>query len=153
MEEIFLSLHSWLRWVVLGLGVYALYTNYRGWKFKLLYGGFYKRLNSWFIASLHTQLILGLIIYFGTSTMMKNILADFGASMKLAETRFWSVEHIMGMVVGIAIAQVGNIKAKLAADDAQSYKTAFIWFSVALLIIVLMIPFGIWNVERPLFRI
>lgn len=153
MEDIILSLHSWMRWVVLGLGIYALYTNYRGWKFGLLYGGFYKQINTWFIASLHTQLILGLIIYFGTSTMMKGILADFGASMKMAETRFWSVEHFTGMLIGIAIAQIGSIKAKKACDDAKSYKTAFIWFAVALFLILLMIPFGIWNVDRPLFRI
>ncbi|MBK8955031.1 MAG: hypothetical protein IPM34_05680 [Saprospiraceae bacterium] len=153
MEDLLLSLHSWMRWVVLSLGVYALYTNYRGWKFGLLYGGYYKKINTWFLASLHTQLVLGFIMYFGTSTLMKGILADFGASMKMAESRFWSVEHMMGMVVGILIAQIGSIRAKKACDGTSAFKTAFIWFGVALAIILLMIPFGIWNVERPLFRI
>lgn len=153
MYDIILSLHSWLRWLVLGLGVYALYTNYRGWKLGLLYGGIYKKVNTWFVASLHTQLVLGLVLYLGVSDMMKNILSDFGASMKMAETRFWSVEHIMGMIVGIAIAQIGSIKAKNACEPNSGYKTAFVWFSIALLIIILMIPFGIWNVDRPLFRI
>ncbi len=153
MFDAVLSLHSWLRWLVLGLGIFALYTNYRGWKMGMNYEGLYKQINTWFLASLHTQLVLGLSLYFGLSDMMKNIFADFGASMKSADTRFWSVEHIAGMVIGIALAQIGSIKAKRALDGATSYRTAFYWFTAALVLILLMIPFGIWNVERPLFRI
>jgi hypothetical protein len=72
--------------------------------------------------------------------------------MKNSELRFWSVEHMMGMIIGIAIAQIGSIKAKKQATDPLKYKTAFVWFTVALIFILLMIPFGIWNVERPFFR-
>ncbi|MCC6753761.1 MAG: hypothetical protein IT266_07230 [Saprospiraceae bacterium] len=153
MYDLVLSLHSWLRWVVLALGIYALYVNYRGWKFGLLYGAPYKRINTWFIASLHTQLVLGLVLYLGLSDMMKGILSDFGASMKNAEMRFWSVEHLTGMLAAIAIAQIGSIRAAHSCDGASAYRTAFTWFAIALALIVLMIPFGLWNVERPWFRI
>ncbi len=152
MYEFILTLHSWLRWLVLLLGILVIYGNYNGWKMSLPFEGMNKKLNTYFIASLHTQLILGLILYFGVSPMMKDILADFGGSMKNSEMRFWSVEHMMGMIIGIAIAQIGSIKAKKQATDSLKYKTSFVWFTVALIFILLMIPFGIWNVERPYFR-
>ncbi len=152
MYEFLLTLHSWLRWLVLLLGIIVIYGNYNGWKMSLPYVGMNKKLNTYFIASLHTQLILGLILYFGVSPMMKDILADFGGSMKNSEMRFWSVEHMLGMIIGIAIAQIGSIKARKQPTDALKYKTAFIWFTVAFIFILLMIPFGIWNVERPFFR-
>jgi hypothetical protein len=152
MYEFILTLHSWLRWAVLLLGILAISGSYKGWKLALPYTGMNAKINKWFISSLHTQLVLGLLLYFGMSPMMKGILADFGGSMKVAELRFWSVEHLMGMIIGIAIAQIGSIKAKRQPTDALKYKTAYVWFTVGLLIILLMIPFGIWNVERPLFR-
>ncbi len=153
MYEFILTLHSWLRWAVLLIGILSISGNYNGWKKSLAYIGLNKQLNTIFIALLHTQLVLGVLLYYGVSPMMKGILADFGGSMKVAELRFWSVEHMLGMVVGIAIAQIGSIKARKQESDAMKYKTAFIWFAIALAIIILMIPFGIWNVERPLFRL
>ncbi len=151
MYEILLLLHSWLRWLVLGAGLYAIYNNYSGWQAQRKFTESDKRINTIFIASLHTQLVLGLILYF-ISPMMDVILADMGASMKDKTSRFWAVEHFTGMVLGIIIAQVGSIKSKKQSSDTSKFKTAFVYFLIGLLIILLMIPFGIWNVERPLFR-
>ena len=151
MYEILLLLHSWLRWVVLGAGLYAIYNNYSGWQAQRKFTDSDKRLNTIFIASLHTQLVLGFILYF-ISPMMDVILADMSASMKDKGSRFWAVEHMTGMILGIIIAQVGNIKSKKQSSDTSKFKTAFIYFLIGLLLILLMIPFGIWNPERPLFR-
>lgn len=152
MYDVLMLLHSWLRWVVLALAVWTILENYKGWKSDLTYNPSVKKWNTFFIASLHTQLVIGLILYFFVSPMMQNILSDFGASMKNSETRFWSVEHIFGMILGIAIAQIGSIKSKKQATDRAKYEVAFKWFLAGFIIILLMIPFGIWNVERPFFR-
>ncbi|MBK7696353.1 MAG: hypothetical protein IPI30_19195 [Saprospiraceae bacterium] len=111
-----------------------------------------KKLNTYMMLLLHSQLVIGLALYFGVSPMMKDIMANFGGSMKDSAQRFWSVEHMMGMVIGIIVAQIGASKAKKQSTDAQKFKTGFMWFTIAILIIILMIPFGIWNVERPMFR-
>lgn len=152
MYDLLMVLHSWFRWVVLALAVWAILENYKGWKSGLAYNPSVKKWNTFFIASLHTQLVIGLILYLFVSPMMQNILSDFGASMKNSETRFWSVEHIFGMILGIAIAQIGSIKSKKQTTDSAKYQVAFKWFLAGFIIILLMIPFGIWNVERPLFR-
>ncbi len=150
MYEILLVLHNVLRWVVLGLAVYAIYNNYSGWKNERKFKAADKRANTLFIASLHSQLLIGLILYAGVSPMMEAIFADFGAAMKGKETRFWAIEHLIGMIVGIAIAQIGSIRSKKERSDTSKFKTAFAWFLIGTLIILLMIPFGIWNVERRL---
>ncbi|MGB5025721.1 MAG: hypothetical protein WBO44_10240 [Saprospiraceae bacterium] len=152
MYDLLMVLHSWLRWVVLALAVWTILENYKGWKSDLAYNPTVKKWNTFFIASLHTQLVIGLILYLFVSPMMQNILSDFGASMKNSETRFWSVEHIFGMILGIAIAQIGSIKSKKQATDSAKYEVAFKWFLAGFIIILLMIPFGIWNIERPFFR-
>ncbi len=152
MYEILLVLHSWLRWAVLGVGLYAIFNNYSGWQAQRRFTDSDKRWNTIFIATLHTQLVLGLILYF-VSPMMSVITADMGASMKDKTSRFWAVEHLTGMLLGIIIAQVGSIKSKKQSSDTSKFKTAFVYFLIGLLLILLMIPFGIWNVERPLFRI
>ena len=152
MYEILLNLHSWLRWLVLGMAVVVIYNNYNGWKSGLVYSDKDKKLNTYLMLLLHSQLVIGLALYFGVSPMMKDIMANFGGSMKDSAQRFWSVEHMMGMVIGIIVAQIGASKAKKQSTDAQQFKTGFMWFTIAILIIILMIPFGIWNVERPMFR-
>ena len=152
MYEIILLLHSWLRWAVLGFGLYALYNNYAGWQSERKFTAADKRVNTIFMSSLHLQLLIGLILYLGVSPMMEGILADFKGSMKDKNLRFWSVEHMAGMVVGIVVAQIGSIQSKKQRGDTSKFRTAFTWFLAALIIILLMIPFGIWNVERPLFR-
>jgi uncharacterized membrane protein len=152
MYEIILILHSWLRWAVLILGIYTLYNNYTGWQSERRFTDADKKINTFFIASLHTQLVLGLLLYCFLSPMMTAILADIKGSMKVKETRFWGVEHLVGMVLGIVVAQIGSIKSKKQKGDVGKFRTAFVWFLIGLLLILLMIPFGIWNIDRPLFR-
>ncbi|NOT38012.1 MAG: hypothetical protein HOP11_11595 [Saprospiraceae bacterium] len=152
MYDILLSTHSWLRWVLLLVFILVIVKSYTGWKSNRIYTPDDKKWNTILIALVHSQLVIGLILYF-TSPMMKAILSDMGGSMKDSSLRFWSVEHLFGMVLAVIIAQVGSIKAKNKTTDTGKFKTAFVYYLIALLLILLMIPFGIWNVERPLFRI
>ncbi|MBK7809834.1 MAG: hypothetical protein IPI50_01125 [Saprospiraceae bacterium] len=112
MYEVLLNLHSWLRWFVLGLAIIVIYQNYNGWKSVKVYTNQDKKLNTYLMILLHSQLVIGLLLYFGVSPIMKDILSDFGASMKNSSLRFWSIEHLFGMVLAIIIAQIGASKAK-----------------------------------------
>lgn len=151
MYNFFLITHSWLRWVVLILAVYAIFKNYEGFTSGRKWLAADKKVNTLFMSSLHLQLLIGLVLYF-VSPMVDSFLGDVKGSMKIAELRFWGMEHFMGILVGIIIAQVGSIRAKKQLSDAGKFRTAFFWFLAATIIILLMIPFGIWNADRPLFR-
>ena len=152
MYNFLLLSHSWLRWVVLILAVLAIYRNYEGFSSGRKWTATDKKFNAFFIGSLHLQLVIGLILYSGVSPMMAAIFTDMKTAMKDKELRFWSVEHITGMIIGVIIAQIGSIKAKKQSSDAGKFRTAFFWFLAAILLILVMIPFGIWNPDRPLFR-
>jgi hypothetical protein len=152
MYNILLFSHSWLRWVVLLLAVWAIYRNYEGFSSGRKWTATDKKFNTFFIGSLHLQLVIGLILYSGVSPMMAGILSDMGGAMKNKELRFWGVEHFTVMVIAIIVAQIGSIKSKKQASDAGKFRTAFFWFLAAIILILIMIPFGIWNADRPLFR-
>ena len=153
MYNFLLITHSWLRWVVLILAVYAIYKNYEGFTSGRKWLTVDKKVNTFFMSSLHLQLLIGLVLYFGFSPSVQSFMADVKGSMKIPELRFFGMEHMVGTLIGIIVAQVGSIKAKKQVSDAGKFRTAFFWFLAATIIILLMIPFGIWNADRPLFRI
>jgi hypothetical protein len=152
MYNILLLSHSWLRWVVLILAVLAIYRNYEGFSTGRKWTATDKKFNTFFIGSMHLQLVIGLILYSGVSPMMQGILADTATLMKDKEHRFWGVEHISVMIIAVLVAQIGSIKAKKQVSDAGKFRTAFFWFLAAIILVLIMIPFGIWNPDRPLFR-
>jgi hypothetical protein len=152
MYNILLLSHSWLRWVVLILAVLAIYRNYEGFSTGRKWAATDKKFNTFFIGSMHLQLVIGLILYSGVSPMMQGILADTATLMKDKEHRFWGVEHISVMIIAVLVAQIGSIKAKKQPSDAGKFRTAFFWFLAAIILVLIMIPFGIWNPDRPLFR-
>ena len=91
-------------------------------------------------------------LYLGFSPSVQTFLADMKGSMKTPELRFFGMEHFVVNLIGITIAQIGSIKAKKQLSDAGKFRTAFFWFLGAILLILIMIPWGIWNAERPFFR-
>lgn len=149
-----LLLHSWTRWLVLIFGLIALFRaigglNGRPWT-KADNG-----MGAAFVGSMHLQLLLGVLLYFGLSPWgMQAFQRLGGAVMKNPESRFWGVEHIAAMVLAAAAAQVGrSLSKKLAPTHPHlAHKRAAVWFGIALLLVLLMIPWGVWNPARPLFR-
>lgn len=152
MHTYLLYAHSWLRWAVLIIGIVAIVKSYMGWKNNEAFAAHHKRTNAFLIASVHTQLLLGFILYFGLSPMMQNIFQDFGAAMKNATSRYWAVEHITGMIVAAAIIQIGSIKSKKQATDSAKHRTAFIYFTIGYVLILLTILSAILTGKMLWFR-
>jgi hypothetical protein len=156
MYATLLLLHSWTRWLVLIFGAWALFraltADRSRWTKPDNIAG------ASFIGSMHLQLLLGLILYFGESPSGIKAFAAakaLGTSvMKDAGARFFAVEHITLMIIAVVCAQVGRSISKKTAlsDPAAAHRKALLWFGVALALVLLMIPWGLWNPARPLFR-
>lgn len=64
--------------------------------------------------------------------------------------RFFTVEHIFGMLIAIVIATIGNKKIKSAKEDNKKFKRMLTYFIISLIIIFASIPwpflknFGSW---------
>ena len=153
--SVLLVLHSWSRWLVVVFGLIALYRAYVGWTGQRRFVGADNGMGASFVGSMHLQVLLGLILYFGLSPYgLKGIenAGGMGAAMKDSALRFWGVEHITTMILAVVIAQIGRSLSKKPADAIIKHRRAAIYFGIALVLVLLMIPWGIWNPERPLFR-
>lgn len=152
MYPFILFTHSWLRWAVIIIGLVAIVKAYNGWKQSLPFTPDSKKINTFFIASLHTQLLLGFILYFALSPWTQSAFQNFGAAMKDSTTRYWAVEHITGMIVAVVIAQIGSSKSKKQIGDAQKHRITFIYFTIGYAIIFLTILSAIMTKKMLWFR-
>ena len=145
-----LLIHSWLRWVVLLLGVAAfaraLARAQRPWT------PTDQSVGRWFTITLDIQVLLGALLYFVLSPFTDEAFKDFGAAMSNSGLRYWLVEHVFGMVIGVALAHVGKARIAKASNDARRHRLAAIFYGLALLAIVLSIPWPGTPNGRPVFR-
>src|SRR5687767_133913 len=101
MDAGMMHLHNFLRWVVLIAGLAAVV----GYAMGAMKGKPYTKTPGLvFMASLHTQVLLGLFLYFAVSGLAAAFRADPGAAMKVAALRFYGVEHTLGMLVAAVLA-------------------------------------------------
>ena len=149
--SVLLLLHSWSRWLVIVFGLIALYKAFTGWQANRPFTKADNGMGAAFVGSIHLQVLLGLGLYFGVSPWgLKAMQA--GGAMADPTKRFFGVEHVAVMLLAAVVAQVGRSLSKRQTDDRRKHKKALIWFGVALLLVLIMIPWGIWNPYRPAFR-
>ena len=102
------------------------------------------------VGSLHLQALIGLLLYFVFSPITTNAFGGEVSPMKDAGIRYWAVEHIFMMVVGVIIAQIGRSKAKKKTTSIDKFKTQAIFFTIAFVLILSRIP---WTEATRLFRV
>lgn len=146
-----LTAHSWDRWVVLVMGLLLVLVGAAGWirrssDTKLLNG-----ISIVFIIALDVQLLLGFALYFIAPTTTA-FMADPGGSMPVREIRFWGVEHTFGMIVAIVLAHIGRVKIRKGKDAVSRHRAAVVFVGIALLIMLLSIPWPGLPYGRPLLR-
>jgi hypothetical protein len=98
-------------------------------------------------------LLLGLLLYLAVSPNMRAILENFGASMKEPAARFWAVEHITAMFGAIALAHVGRVLARKAKTADEKRRRLLACFGIAVLLIMIGMPWPGRPGGRPYFRL
>lgn len=125
--------HSGLRWLVLGLLLYAIF-NAIG-KNKSSYEKRDKMVNLFAMISLHIQLLLGLILYFISPKV------SFASGwMKDASLRFYGMEHLIGMLAAIVVVTVGRKLAEKQESAILKNKKIALWYVIGLVLIIASIP-------------
>jgi hypothetical protein len=144
-----LFIHSWLRYLVLGLGLLLLVGSAgglrKGWTSGL------ERLHVSFMAVLDVQLLLGLWLYLVLSPIAGAARAHMGLAMKDPQLRFFGVEHFATMLIAIVIAHIGRARSK-KKGNARS-KSVLITQCIWLLLTLAAIPWPGLDIGRPLFRL
>jgi uncharacterized membrane protein YozB (DUF420 family) len=140
MYSIVSNVHIALFVVVFILGINVIVRALRGRSSNALFTEADRKAGLFFMISLHTQLLIGLALYFFLSPITAAAFADFSAAMKDSQTRLIAVEHISVNIIAVVLATVNNAKNKKAIADAVKHKNALIFTLVALLLILSRIP-------------
>lgn len=148
MYAITLSLHNFMRWVVLIAAVFAVMRAISGWIGRTAWTPVSATPGRILTISLDIQFLLGMLLYAVLSPVTRGAFANMGAAMGTREIRFFVAEHLVFMVLALIVAHIGKVVAPKAATDALKYRRAFLWYGLSTLLILAGMPW--W---RPMFRL
>ena len=140
-----LHLHNATRWLILVAAVIAITVALVGLISRSEWGRGAKLSSLAFLIVMDVQLLIGLLLY-GVSPLVRAAMGDMSLAMADTQLRFYLVEHLLLMVVAVALTHVGYALAKRAKSARAAYQRAALFFTLALLAVVAGIP---W--DRPLF--
>ncbi|HRW75252.1 MAG TPA: cytochrome B [Saprospiraceae bacterium] len=131
MYDFLVHFHSGWRWVFLVLLVLALLNNLVKWRQNATQTAADQKWNLYAMSAAHLQLIVGFILYFISPKV------QFGSeSMSDPVLRFFLVEHLITMLVAVALITVGYSRGKRGENETARFRLAF-WFYLGGLIFVL----------------
>ena len=126
-----ISAHSGLRWIALLLLLLAIFNAFTAKDYEKKH----RLVNLFTMISFHTQLLLGLVLYF-TSDKVKFV----EGWMKIAQYRFYGMEHLAGMLLAIVAVTIGHSKSKKGVYAAAKFKAIKLWYVIALILVLAFIP-------------
>lgn len=132
--------HSGLRWVVLLLLVAAVVNALIKWRSNAAFGDSDRRTNLFALIASHTQLLLGIVLYFISPRVVFST-----ESMDNPVARFFLVEHLSLMLVALIIITIGYVRAKRASVDQTKFRLTFWFFAIGLVLILAAIPWPFQN--------
>lgn len=140
LYNVMLHVHSVGRWIVLLLLLFAIFNS-------LIAGNrpFIKsdnRLGLLLTIFADLMLLVGIYLYFVGPLGYKLIeqSGGMGEVMKNATTRFYAVEHMAGMLIAIILMHIGKAQARRPIGDKAKHRRTMIFYFLALLIILVSIP-------------
>jgi uncharacterized membrane protein len=149
MYDVILPLHSVIRWIVVVAALLTVARGIRGWLGQKAWTSQDTRLGLIFTIVFDVQVLLGIILVF-VSPSVRIGFADFGSAMGDPELRYWLVEHIPLMLVALALAHVGRSLTRKGTEPGPKHRAATIWFGLAILVVLVAIPWPFLAYGRPL---
>jgi hypothetical protein len=149
--SIVLTIHSWLRWAALLLGVTATFNAFRD------RAGTAERPRGqrwdWLLMlTLDLQVLFGLLLYFGLSPFTREAMNHLGMAMREPALRFWAITHVSMMIVALVAVRAGRVFAIGETTSRLRRNGRYICFGIAVVAMVAGVPWpGLAN-GRPLFR-
>lgn len=142
-----LATHNIMRWVTIGLAIYALVRLINGWTKNNQWASKDQRALTFFTIALDLQIMLGLLLYFVFSDLTRAAFADLASAMGNQVLRFFTIEHALIMIIAVVAVHLANAAGKKDLPGKQK------WRRITLLIIfsIILILAGIPWTSRPLF--
>lgn len=134
-------LHNLLRWIILILLLISLVSAFTK-------NARIQKTSLWLLIVAHSTLVLGIFQWLNGNWGLKLIQTNgFGEVMKDSVQRFWAVEHIAGMLIGIVLITIARGKSKRLNYSAASWL-----YLIALVVILASVPWPFREgIARPWF--
>ncbi len=148
MESLYaptLLIHSALRYALIILASVAIYKAWTGWLSNKPYTAADNKISVFLIATVHLQLVIGLLMYFFMSPYVKQGLSNMKEAMSQSLIRYWTVEHIFVMIIVVVLFQLGRTLSKKASADKSKHQRAAIFYTIAFLLAFIMSPWPFYN--------
>jgi hypothetical protein len=134
-----LHFHSVIRWVMLLLLLIAIFNSLTAGNHLFTRGD--ARTGSLLTGFADLMFLIGIVLwYFGPRGYKLIQSMGMSAAMKDPYARFFAIEHITGMVIAIILLHIGKAQGKKAINDRAKHRRTLVFYLLALLIILLSIP-------------
>jgi len=147
-----LWLHSWLGWAVLLTGLVAWLRAIGGKTARRPWTPQDELWGLLLTISVDLQLLVGVVLYAFVSPIVRQGLRNFSVAMQISVVRFFMIEHAVGMIAAIALVHIARVKIRKAADADRKHRLAMVFYGIALVLMIISIPWPGLPVARPLFR-
>jgi len=139
MNQGLVQLHSLLRWIILLLLLVTIFRSLTAGNRP--FSSTDKKLGLFTLISFDITLLVGLYLWL-VGNWGLNLIKNNGMKTVMADSvlRFYAIEHSHGMIVAIVLVHVGRSYAKKNIPDTQKHKRTLLFFGLALLIILISIP-------------
>lgn len=142
--------HSIFRYLVLIALIITTYLAWEGHFFNKKYSKTDRILAGATSGISHIQLILGFILYF-QSPVVQGFWQN--KSIKWTDNLFFGIVHFTLMSTAIVLITIGAALAKRETDDKKRFKIIFQYFTLALIVIFIAIPWPFSPLaQRPFIR-
>ncbi|HEX7869169.1 MAG TPA: hypothetical protein VF455_03565 [Chryseobacterium sp.] len=152
MYQTITFLHSTFRWLVLLSLLYSIFKACKGYFQQKEFTKTDNSVRHWTATIAHVQLVLGITLY-SQSPIIKYFWKNFTEAKESFDLIFFGLIHIFLMLFSIILITIGSSISKRKSNDKEKFKTMLVYFSIALLIIFIAIPWPFSPLaNRPYFR-
>lgn len=142
--------HSALRWLLLFALSWAVFIAWKGRTSRQPFQNKDRIAVSAASILSHIQLILGFALYYW-SPLAQGFWAQHTEGWN--DAKFFAMVHFGLMSIAIVLITIGSALAKRDSEDHQKFNSVFLYYSIALLIILVAIPWPFSPLaQRPYFR-
>lgn len=137
--NVLLHVHSVGRWIVLLLLIFAILNSLIAGNRPFIRTD--NRLGLLLTIAADLMLVVGFVLwYFGGRGYNMVAQGNMGDVMRDSASRFYVVEHSLGMLIAIVLIHLGKAQARKRISDKAKHRRTMIFYFLALLIILVSIP-------------
>ena len=152
MYSYLLPAHAMVRWLVLFFIIYSIYRAWVGFAQNKPFSKTDNAFRHWTATVAHIQLMIGIILY-TQSPIVKYSWVDTKTGIQNLDLTYYGMIHLVLMLTAIVLLTIGSALAKRRLTDKEKFRTMLVWFSVALIIIFIAIPWPFSPLStRPYLR-